>query len=117
MVASRADAEDSIGVSSASIDPGKSVVGSKSFMSRLPSLAARNEPEVHRRGFADPAADRLLAFLESGLMPVVDGGAPIPLAADSICVHGDGPAAVTMAGAIRARLGAAGVRIAPFLAG
>ncbi|GIT92343.1 UPF0271 protein [Jannaschia pagri] len=60
------------------------------------------------------ATDRLLAFLDSGLMPVVDGP-PIPLAAQSICVHGDGPAAVAMARDIRARLTAAGVEISAFL--
>ncbi len=43
-----------------------------------------------------------------GLMPVV-GGDPIPLAAHSICVHGDSPPhAVAMARDIRARLEAAG---------
>lgn len=63
---------------------------------------------------ATAAADRLLAFLDTGLMPVV-GGDPIPLAAQSICIHGDSPHAVAMAREIRARLSAAGVRLAPFL--
>lgn len=62
----------------------------------------------------EAAAARLLSFLDSGLMPVV-GGAPIPLAAQSICVHGDSPGAVEMARHIRSRLGAAGVSIAAFL--
>ena len=44
----------------------------------------------------EAAVTRLLAFLETGLMPVV-GGDPIPLAAQSICVHGDSPGAVEMA--------------------
>lgn len=60
------------------------------------------------------AVDRLLGFLDSGLMPVVDGD-PIPLAAQSICVHGDSPGAVEMARAIQQRLTAAGVTLAPFL--
>ena len=65
----------------------------------------------------DPAeaADRLLGFLETGLMPVVDG-ASIPLAADSICVHGDSPGAVDMTTQLRARLLAAGVELASFAA-
>jgi UPF0271 protein len=65
----------------------------------------------------DPAeaADRLLGFLETGLMPVVDG-APIPLAADSICVHGDSPGAVDMTTQIRSRLLAAGVELVSFAA-
>lgn len=64
----------------------------------------------------DPAAiaDRLLAFLDSGLMPVTDG-APVRLAAQSICVHSDTPGAVAIARDLRERLTAAGVHIAPFL--
>lgn len=64
----------------------------------------------------DPAAiaDRLLAFLDSGLMPVIDG-APVRLAAQSICVHSDTPGAVAIARDLRERLTAAGVHIAPFL--
>lgn len=63
---------------------------------------------------AAEAASRLLAFLDSGLMPVIDGD-PIPLAAQSICVHGDSPGAVSMAREIRDRLTAEGVSIASFL--
>ncbi|WP_273502124.1 LamB/YcsF family protein [Paracoccus sphaerophysae] len=64
----------------------------------------------------DPAAiaDRLLAFLDSGLMPAIDG-APVRLAAQSICVHSDTPGAVAIARDLRERLTAAGVHIAPFL--
>ena len=62
----------------------------------------------------DAAIARLLSFLETSLMPTV-GGDPIPLAAQSICVHGDSPGAVEMARQIRSRLGAAGVTIAAFL--
>lgn len=63
---------------------------------------------------AGEAAERLLRFLETGRMPVV-GGAPIPLQADSICVHGDSPGAVAMAGKVRKALEAAGVTLAGFL--
>jgi UPF0271 protein len=63
---------------------------------------------------AKAAADRLIGFLDTGLMPVV-GGDPIPLAAQSICVHGDSPDAVAMAREIRVRLQAAVVVLAPFL--
>jgi UPF0271 protein len=62
----------------------------------------------------DEAARRLVKFFESGLMPVIDGD-PIPLAAQSICVHGDTPGAVAMAGHVRDALSAAGLSIAPFL--
>ncbi len=64
---------------------------------------------------AKAAADRLLGFLDTGLMPVVDGD-PIRLDAHSICIHGDSPHAVAMAREIRARLTAAGVTLAAFLA-
>ncbi|MFK7754343.1 MAG: LamB/YcsF family protein [Sedimentitalea sp.] len=62
---------------------------------------------------AAEASKRLIAFLDSGLMPVVDGS-PIELAAHSICVHGDSPGAVAMARDIRDRLTAHGVDIARF---
>lgn len=65
---------------------------------------------------AEAAAARLARFVETGLMPVV-GGDPIPLAAQSVCVHGDSAGAVEMARGIRARLEAAGVAIAPFASG
>lgn len=62
---------------------------------------------------AAEAADRLLAFLESGLMLTVDGD-PIKLGAQSICVHGDSAGAVDMAREIHARLTAQGVQITRF---
>jgi UPF0271 protein len=76
-------------------------------------LVPRSRPDamVHE---AKAAADRLIGFLDTGLMPVV-GGDPMPLAAQSICVHGDSSDAVAMAREIRARLQAAGVVLAPFL--
>lgn len=63
---------------------------------------------------AEAAAERLIRFLETGRMPVVDGE-PIPLAAQSICLHGDTPGAIEMARTIRARLEGFGVSVAPFL--
>ncbi len=60
------------------------------------------------------AANRLLQMLETGLMPVIDG-APIPLAAHSICVHGDSASAVAMAQEIRAKLNDAGISIQSFV--
>ena len=76
-------------------------------------LVPRTRPDAMVHG-AKAAAERLVGFLDTGLMPVV-GGDPIPLAAQSICVHGDSPDAVAMAREIRARLQAAGVVLAPFL--
>lgn len=76
-------------------------------------LVPRSRPDAMIHG-AKAAAERLLRFVESGLMPVI-GGDPIPLAAQSICVHGDGAEAVAMATEIRDRLRAAGVGLAPFV--
>jgi UPF0271 protein len=75
-------------------------------------LAPRSRPDAMISD-AGAAADRLLGFLETGLMPVVDGP-PIRLAAQSICIHGDSPHAVAMAQEIRARLTASGVTLAAF---
>ncbi len=63
---------------------------------------------------AEAAAERLIGFLDSGLMPTLDAG-PIRLAAQSICVHGDSPGALAMAQRLRARLAEAGVTLKPFL--
>ncbi|MEZ5923809.1 MAG: 5-oxoprolinase subunit PxpA [Hyphomicrobiaceae bacterium] len=73
---------------------------------------SREGAVIHDAGLA---AERLVAFFRSGLMPVIDGS-PIPLAAQSICVHGDTPGAVAMAGQVRSALTDAGMTIAPFLA-
>lgn len=63
---------------------------------------------------AEAAAGRLIDFLQTGLMPVI-GGDPIPLAAQSICVHGDSAGALQMAQVIRQRLATVGLTVAPFL--
>ena len=63
---------------------------------------------------AGEAAARLVKMLETGLMPVIDGD-PIPLAAQSICVHGDSPTAVAMAAEVRDRLRAEGIVVEGFL--
>lgn len=60
------------------------------------------------------ASQRLLDFLKTGLMPVIDGD-PVRLAAHSICVHGDSPGAVAMAQHIRDRLQAEGIVFSAFL--
>ena len=78
-------------------------------------LVPRTEPGamIHE---PEAAAARLIGYLDSGLMPVVDGP-PIPLAAQSVCVHGDSPGAVAMARHIRQRLAAEGITLKPFLPG
>jgi UPF0271 protein len=66
----------------------------------------------------DPAAvaDRVRRLVLDGTVDDVDGR-PVAVAAQSVCLHGDTPGAVAMAHAVRAALGAAGVRIAPFAVG
>ena len=76
-------------------------------------LVPRSRPDamIEDRG---AAPDRLLGFLETGLMPTLDG-ASIRLEAHSICVHGDSRGAVAMAREIRERLAALGVSLQPFI--
>lgn len=76
-------------------------------------LVPRSQPGAVLHG-AEAVAARLVRFLDTGLMPV-EGGDPVPLAVQSVCLHGDTPGAVGMAREIRARLAAAGVTVAPFL--
>lgn len=92
-------------------------VYSEIFADRAYLPTGRLMPRSHRGAVlhdADAAADRLVAFLDSGRMPVAEG-APIRLAAQSVCIHGDSPGALRMAQVVRARLQAAGVDLVPFL--
>jgi len=75
-------------------------------------LVPRNDDNAMIHDAAD-AAERLVSFLETGLMPAVDGD-PVKLNAHSICVHGDTRGAVEMARQIRACLIAHGVQISSF---
>ncbi|KUH74093.1 hypothetical protein AU184_25240 [Mycolicibacterium novocastrense] len=58
-------------------------------------------------------ADRIASMVSAGRVDAVDGST-IPITVDSICVHGDSPDAVQIATAVRERLLAEGVEIAPF---
>lgn len=63
----------------------------------------------------DPAevADRVLRLATERTLTSVDG-TPIKVEADSVCVHGDSPAAVTLARAVHNRLTGAGIAVASF---
>jgi len=63
---------------------------------------------------AQLACERLIAFLKTGAMPTLDGGS-VQLNADSICIHGDNPAAVAMAKLIRQQLINEDIEIASFV--
>lgn len=62
----------------------------------------------------DQITDRLLSFARTGLMPTLSGG-QIPLAAHSICVHGDSAEALDIVRTIRDRFAEAGVEVTSFL--
>lgn len=112
-----------LAISGTALEPAGTAAGlavySEVFADRayLPNgrLVPRSHPQAMLHGAAE-AATRLVEFLQSGLMPTLDGPA-IPLAAQSICVHGDSAGAVAMAAGVREALAAAGIRLAPFLAG
>lgn len=76
-------------------------------------LVPRTEPGALLHD-PDLVAGRIIEALDSGCMPVVDG-APIELAADSVCVHGDTEGAVDMARELRRRLADAGVLVRSFV--
>lgn len=104
--------------------------------SALDLCARRNGLETYSEIFADRAYDgrgllvprsnpnamiaeeiavveRLLSFLETGLMPTADGGT-VQLRADSICIHGDAPNAHLTACSLRNALESQGITVAPF---
>jgi len=66
-------------------------------------------------GDPEQVADRALRMVETGTVEAADGKR-IALRFDSLCLHGDTPGAVAMARAVRGRLAAAGVAVAPFTA-
>lgn len=57
--------------------------------------------------------ERVLQMVQEGTVTAQDGS-KIPLRADTICVHGDNPAAVSLASQIRKSLLESGVHIVPF---
>lgn len=65
---------------------------------------------------AGAAAERVLRMVQEGAITTVTGR-KIPVAIDTICVHGDNPAAVTMARTVRGALEGAGFALAPFAPG
>ena len=76
------------------------------------NLVPRSQPGavIHD---AEEAAASVLKMLQEGAV-ITQSGKRIKGRIDTICVHGDNPAAVGMARALRASLEASGVEIAPF---
>ncbi|MFE3292929.1 LamB/YcsF family protein [Rhodococcus sp. NPDC059234] len=62
----------------------------------------------------DAVAERVLRMVERSEIEAVDGTV-LAVHPESVCVHGDSPAAVAMAERIRARLEAAGVALTAFV--
>ncbi len=58
-------------------------------------------------------ADRAFRMVQTGTVRAIDGR-DIAVRAESLCTHGDGPEALAIVRAVRARLERAGVRIASF---
>ncbi len=77
------------------------------------TLVPRREPGAV---LSDPVAvaDRMVALVTTGSVEAITGEA-VPVAADSVCVHGDSAGAVDMARAVRAALEAAGIQLRPFV--
>lgn len=63
---------------------------------------------------ADEAARRMVEFVSSGSITTISGK-KIPVAIDTICIHGDSPHAVEMAKTVKAALIGAGITIAPMI--
>jgi 5-oxoprolinase (ATP-hydrolysing) subunit A len=75
------------------------------------TLVPRGEPGAVIHDAATIAA-RTVQLVTEGYLDTVDGGR-VPVHADTVLLHGDNPAAVENARAVRAALVAAGVEIAP----
>ena len=76
------------------------------------NLTSRKKPGAVLHD-AEEAAERVLRTLREGAVTTVSGKR-IPVAIDTICVHGDEPSAVCMARTVRATLEANGFTLAPF---
>jgi UPF0271 protein len=90
---------------------------SEIFADRSYTSRGRLVPRSHPQAMlTDPnaAADRLIGFFRTGLMPTIDGPA-IPLEAHSICIHGDSPHAVPMARRLREAFAGEGIAVRSFI--
>ncbi len=77
------------------------------------SLVPRGAPDAVLRD-PDLIAERTLAMVHNGEVTAVDGTV-IRIKVESVCVHGDSPGAVGIAGAVRERLLAGGVDLEAFV--
>jgi UPF0271 protein len=78
------------------------------------SLTPRAQPGALIASEAEAVA-QVLRMVQEGIVRAADG-TDVLVAADTVCVHGDGPRAVAFAWRLRADLAAAGVDVRPFAA-
>jgi 5-oxoprolinase (ATP-hydrolysing) subunit A len=73
------------------------------------SLVSRRRPDaqVHDAG---AAVARAIRMVRDGTVRAIDG-TDIPLRADTICIHGDGPHAAEFASALRSAFERAGIAV------
>jgi UPF0271 protein len=76
------------------------------------TLVSRGEPGAVLTD-PDVVAGRVVALVTMGTIASVTGQ-PVRLLARSVCVHGDTPGAVVLAGAVRAALEEADIKLTPF---
>ena len=76
------------------------------------TLVARTEPRAVIQD-AEQVAARAVAMARDGVVVAVDGST-VPVAIESVCVHGDTPGAVGLARAVRSALVSAGLMPARF---
>jgi 5-oxoprolinase (ATP-hydrolysing) subunit A len=63
----------------------------------------------------DAAAAQVLSMVQRGVVTATNGH-EVPIAAETVCLHGDGPHAVEFAQRLRKDLAAAGIAVKPFVA-
>ena len=73
------------------------------------ALVSRKRPDA-LVGDAGEALDRVIRMVREGRVRSVDGS-DVPLRADTVCLHGDGPRAAELARALHDGLEAAGIRV------
>jgi UPF0271 protein len=76
------------------------------------SLTPRGRPDALISDEAG-AVGQVLRIVQEGVVRATDG-TDVPVAADTVCLHGDGAQALGFAWRLRAELAAAGIGVAPF---
>ncbi|MEZ0340728.1 LamB/YcsF family protein [Mycobacterium sp. pV006] len=75
-------------------------------------LVSRREPGAVLED-PDEISRRVASMVRDGTVTAIDGS-PVAIQVESVCVHGDSPDAVRIAAAVRRRLLADGIVVAPF---